>query len=113
MTPNKNSYQTKCTAIISELDRNDKLILFINKNPSMLKEVAHIVGVSAQSVRNWLNRGVAPTRRVSQLRKTGLIPDDLLPDAEDRTPGPKPKTKEQVGIPSSAALERLPSAGST
>ena len=107
MTPEKNEIREICIETIPELDRNDKLILFVNKNPSVLKKTAETIGVSAQSVRNWLNRGVAPTRRVKQLRDTGLIPDELLPEAEDRTPGPKPRLNEQaapIEIPPCPAL---------
>ena len=85
---------------LPELAKEDKLILFLQKNKDLCTKVAAEIGTTPQSVRNWLNRGYAPSRRVRQLRSTRLIPPDLLPEPRDLSPGPKPKpvSPEASGI---------------
>lgn len=73
-----------------DLTRQDRLHLWVRKSPWSQNDLARQIGVRPITISRWLRADRLPSWRVQQLRDLG-IPEDLLPLAEDVSPGPKPR----------------------
>lgn len=72
-----------------DLTRQERLLIWIRRQRMTQAAIASGIGVGKVAIGRLLFSERAPSWRVQQLREYG-IPEDLLPRAEDISPGVKP-----------------------
>ncbi len=75
---------------LSKLSREEKLRAFMAIKGVTLASLAQKMNISSNAVKYLLFNKTIPTRRYRELIDIGF-PEDVLPPAEDRKSGPKPK----------------------
>ena len=78
--------------ILTEPTRIDNLKAWFAVRRVTQAELARMMGMSELHLNKLINRDYATPQRVEQLRTLG-VPEDLLPEARERRPGRKPRTK--------------------
>lgn len=76
----------------SDLTRQERLSIWMRRAGITKMQVAEKIGVQPIAVTRWFRAETIPTWRYWQLVEFG-IPPDLLPDALDKAPGPRPRAK--------------------
>lgn len=71
-----------------DIKRQDMLLLWLKRQGISQAAIARALEVGEVSVSRWIRAQNIPSKRHEQLVKLG-IPEELLPEPLDVTPGPK------------------------
>lgn len=86
--------QLHSTANLTPLTRQEALRVWMGRNGTTFTSMGGSLGISANAVSKLCDNETMPTHRHRQLLELG-VPEDLLPQAVDIKPGPKPRTMQE------------------
>lgn len=78
---------------LTTFDRQALFVAWARTAGLTLTQIAKAMGISVAALSNLYRAETIPTRRWEQLRDLGA-PVEVLPRAEDRSPGPAPKARD-------------------
>lgn len=83
---------TPIPELVNDLTRTEKLEVYLNRIGSSYASIGDKLGVSRSTALRMLRSAHIPTYRHRQL--SSILPAELLPEAKDVPPGPKPRKRD-------------------
>lgn len=98
--------QLPITTNLTDLSRQERLRLWMHRNSLTFAALGRQLDLTGNAISKLCSQATMPTRRHAELIALG-VPDELLPQALDIKPGPKPRpqstTVSSHGAPPSPA----------
>lgn len=83
---------TPIPELVNDLTRTEKLDVYLSRIGSSYANIGDKLGISRSTALRMLRSPHVSTHRHRQL--ASLLPKELLPEAKDVPPGPKPRDRE-------------------